>query len=194
MRTPALLTLLAACASEPRARTATFPPVKQPIIAIAEPPPFVVKPGYVGSDVDLASLPHAPVTERIIPLRHAGPRTSFRFDDGVSIITASNDSVEGLRLEASRNGAYGCMVPPPPIHRTRALTQEEWRHLVWLVNIAEVERLPPWRIDLMEAMVGVRQSTFVMSSPEGDAEVSARADDVHYVIAYMFQLAGDGFD
>jgi len=75
----------------------------------------------------------------------------------------------------------------------RALTQDEWRHLVWLVDIAEVERQQPPRSELIDAMEGYPHAVFVMSSTEGDAEVSAHADDLHYVITYMFQLAGDGF-
>ncbi len=90
------------------------------------------------------------------------------------------------------------MMPPPPLHRARALTTEEWRHLVWLVNLAEVERIAPRpRADaLMEAMSVISASTFSLSSPEGDAEIDVRApgaDNLVYVVRYLRELAGDGF-
>ena len=199
MRTLAVLLSFAACTSDVTSRTAWFPPERSFVDAALPVPTVVVTPGYVGSsDVDLAKLPPAPVADASVAMRHGGgPRTSFRFATIAVEITASNDA-RGPWIDGDRHGAEGCMIPPPPLHRARALTTEEWRHLVWLVNLAEVERIAPRpRADtLVEAMSGMSPSTFSLSSPEGDAEVDVRApdaDNLIYVVRYLRELVGDGF-
>jgi len=144
MRFIIVLLLLGACAPEARLRrSATFAPSPPPVIPSI--PTVVVTPGYVGEDV-LAKIPPAPIVQRVIPMRLSGrSRTTFRFDAGGLVITAWNDDAEGQRLEVWWNGSRGCMAPAPPVHRARTLTHDEWRHLVWLVNIAEVERIRPPR-------------------------------------------------
>src|SRR5262249_14295490 len=120
-----------------------------------------------------AHIPNAP------PVFHHGrPGTSFRyaFEDECTkwVITASNDSTRGLRFETERTDDKPCDGARAPIHQDRALTYEEWQHIISLVNIAQIETLLPELLHI-EIGRGEYELSFTMRTPEGNTRLSQPA-------------------
>jgi hypothetical protein len=156
---------------------------------------------YVSVDADFTRLPPA-ATEGPIPMRHhgeLGTRLSYVSSDQCTTwsITASNVVSVGPRIEGVRTDQDGCQLRRASLRRGRSLSNDEWIHLIWLVNLAQVENLSPQTVEEVIGSVDASMS-FTMHTSEGDVRLRRASphyedDNFHYVLAYMRQLAGDGF-
>lgn len=188
MRFSGAVVLLAACASQ-RTTSATY--VDAPQVIQTPDTPAVVDaplPDYVGADVEWKNVPRVARFVAPPPQTHrGGPSTCFEYRVGLQCwedaIRAWADAA-GKHIEAERSDAC--------THRTtsraRALTDEEWRHLVWLVNLAEIERLVPVPATALSAMLGCTDfgEAFTMTTPEGDASLPEGCDYTAEALRFVF--------